>query len=156
MIRQILNDKVSVYAQPDMKSPLLAKLAGGDEIVTCERCQSWFEVTRKDGLHGYIRGSVQFREYEPQAILEEEFDVFDRPNPKARVIAHFLKGQPLYIFDTVLGEEGKEKWIRVRIPEGRDGFIRGKTQIATEPVRPEGMGVMKTAENIVKIFKLFK
>jgi hypothetical protein len=165
MIKLLLNSNIPVHAQPDKKSPVLGKLMADDEVEVSETVkkdfsQGWREVTRKDGLHGYVTKGLTFRTYLPRAITDDECFVHDQPAAQSPPRTRVQKGGTLYVFERVMGEGGR--WVRVRTMDGSNGFIPETTGLEreqpTETVEcgsesnEAGNAVMKLS----RIFRMFK
>jgi len=148
MARPIVRALVSVPVaelrrRPSHASELVTQALLGEplEIATRTADRKWFRVKRWDGYRGWTRAwsvtpvsvaaSEQWEAGLRVLVAARSARVMDAPGGLGRVVFELPLGTRL----PELAHRGT--WVRVALPDGRAGWVRGSL-LAAIPVRPQG------------------
>lgn len=114
---------VNMREGPSVHSQVVSQAVFAEQVIVDKECSDWVAITTTDGYHGWVPSdviTVRQQPYGPSiAVCRLSAHIYDRPNVKYGPI----KTVP---FGTLLEAElvGNDSWIRVYLPDRKQGYIR--------------------------------
>lgn len=123
--------ELAIHYEPRETSPRVGSLGGADDplvIVRGSRSAPWMEVQRSNGRTGWIQpADPRLRFTREVCVKQSRASVLPRPGHRGEPLRILKRSARLTLLRTV--EEAGERWVQVRLPSGREGFVSGGTRV---------------------------
>ena len=127
--RVVVVPVADMYSKPDANSDVVSQAILGSNIITLQKKGKWLKVETADQYTGWVRKNAVRESRQPYAESGESVQVtslFANVYRETDVTTH----APLLTLpfesrvEVVAKSAGEERWIQVRLPDGRTGWIQ--------------------------------
>jgi len=143
----------NMRAKPQHSSELVSQALMGTPLKVLEYTDGWFRVQTPEGYLGWMdsSGLVRLTQQEMDAwrnsnryfYKQISGNVFAAPNKNSKIVSDLVLG------DIVVAEAESKGFLKIRIPDGRSGFVRKKECVSFQ----EWTGEKPDAEAAVSVAK---
>lgn len=123
--------ELPIHYEPRESSPRVGSLGTpGEELLTVLGVLSgtWMQVARSNGRPGWIpSGDPRLRFSREVRVRQSMAAVLPRTGHRGEPLRLLKRNARLTLLRIV--EEAGERWVRVRLPSGREGFVAGGTRV---------------------------
>ena len=134
VVTVVAAERVNVRARPELNpGTIIGQVAGGTQLRLLEKAKNWFKVSLPDGEIGWLFANYG-REDVARDLVEVKVAIArirEAIGQSSRVVTKVQQGMRLHPLAV------ENKWVKVRLPDDQEGWIRGDLVTVSRVSREE-------------------